>query len=117
MYYAFKTQHGFMGKVNEESKEANLGLGDAILNYKTVQSFGHENLIVENFRKSMEPADKAAFWGNVSKAFALGICTFINLMVSASMFLIAGAIITSDRFNFNMTQIFTALFAMMLSGQ
>jgi hypothetical protein len=36
MYYAFKTQHGFMGKINEESKEANLGLGDAILNYKTV---------------------------------------------------------------------------------
>jgi ABC-type multidrug transport system fused ATPase/permease subunit len=65
----------------------------------------------------MKPADEAAFRGNMAKALALGVCTFINLMVSACMFLIGGAIVSSDRFNFDMGAVFTALFAMMFSGQ
>ena len=34
---------------NTELKEANLLCGDAIVNYKTVQSFGNEDLIVEKY--------------------------------------------------------------------
>lgn len=102
MYYSFKTQHGFMGKLNEETKEMNLGLGDAIMNYKTVQSFGHEELMIQNFIQQMRSADEAAFWQHISKSVALGVCNFINMMINACMFLIAGTIVTSDRFDFGM---------------
>jgi hypothetical protein len=36
LYTVAKLQYGYLGKINEGSKEASLGLGDAILNYKTV---------------------------------------------------------------------------------
>jgi ATP-binding cassette subfamily B (MDR/TAP) protein 1 len=65
----------------------------------------------------MRQADKHAFEGNIAKAFALGISWSLMLSVNAILFLIGGAVVSSDRFDFSIGQVFTALFAMMLSGQ
>ena len=40
---AFKIQKGFNSASNELNKEANLLCGDAIMNFRTVQSFGYED--------------------------------------------------------------------------
>ena len=37
------------------NKEANLLCGDAIINYKTVQSFGNEKLVVKKYKEYLEP--------------------------------------------------------------
>jgi ABC-type transport system involved in Fe-S cluster assembly fused permease/ATPase subunit len=34
----------------EATKEADLLCGDCIVNFKTVQSFGHEDMLVEKYR-------------------------------------------------------------------
>jgi ABC-type multidrug transport system fused ATPase/permease subunit len=41
-FYTVRITNGVMTSSREKMKEANLLLGDAIMNYKTVQSFGRE---------------------------------------------------------------------------
>ena len=43
-------QTGLVAQQNELNKDADLLCGDAIINYKTVQSFGYEDKIVEKYR-------------------------------------------------------------------
>jgi len=43
---------------SELSKEANLLCGDAIVNYKTVQSLGNIDKMVEKYVSYLEPAHK-----------------------------------------------------------
>ena len=43
---------------NDNIREANLLCGDAILNYRTVQSFGYEHLVVETYRKLLYPGQR-----------------------------------------------------------
>lgn len=38
-------QKGLTESTGDETKEANLLCGDALINYKTVQSFGHEEFV------------------------------------------------------------------------
>ena len=42
-------QTGLVKDQNELSKNADLLCGDAIVNYKTVQSFGHEDMVVKKY--------------------------------------------------------------------
>ena len=48
-----KFQHGLSTNTNDLQKEANLLCGDAIINYKTVQSFGHEDLIANKYEEML----------------------------------------------------------------
>jgi hypothetical protein len=41
-----KLQKGLIDEQNDKQKDANLLCGDAIVNFKTVQSFGHTELVV-----------------------------------------------------------------------
>lgn len=58
-------------------KEANLLCGDAIVNYKTVQSFGHEEEIVKIYDEFLAPVKKLTLWANIKVGIAFGI-TQIN---------------------------------------
>ena len=44
-----ETQKGLSDGQEDTNKDAILLCGDAILNYKTIQSFGNENLIVRKY--------------------------------------------------------------------
>lgn len=45
--------------------EANLLMGDAINNFKTVQSFGYEDLIVEEYKELLADSVDEATWKNI----------------------------------------------------
>ena len=53
----------------EMAKEANLLCGDSIVNFKTVQSFGHEDKLVEKYEEMMSHIHK----NNMCKVFKSGL--------------------------------------------
>ena len=48
--------------VAEQMKESNLFLSDVLVNYKTAQSFGHDNMLVKKYREMVDPISQ----GNVT---------------------------------------------------
>jgi len=48
-------EKGLTGKKNDLTKEADLLAGDAIANFKTVQSFANEDLLVAKYHELLEP--------------------------------------------------------------
>ena len=46
---------GMTDATNDTEKNALLLIGDAIINYKTVQSFGYENIILEKYKRLLMP--------------------------------------------------------------
>jgi ATP-binding cassette subfamily B (MDR/TAP) protein 1 len=55
-----KLTSGLVGEQNELQKDANLLCGDAISNFKTVQSLGNVELVVKKYEELLEPAYKVA---------------------------------------------------------
>jgi ABC-type multidrug transport system fused ATPase/permease subunit len=72
LYIQTKTTTGGIAKSEEVMKEANLLLGDSISNFKTVQSFGHEDIVVGMFRDLMGPAQTSLFWSNLATGVVFG---------------------------------------------
>jgi len=54
-------------------KEADLLCGDAIINFKTVQSFGHEELLVQKYTEWVDPVRKLAVCGNIKTGLFFAI--------------------------------------------
>jgi hypothetical protein len=48
-------QKGLSGATGDMEKAANLLIGDAINNFKTVQSFGYEHLILKKYKDILDP--------------------------------------------------------------
>ena len=57
----------------DSDKEANLLMGDAINNFKTVQSFGHEDLVVKTFENLIRPGYENSVRACMKSAVALGL--------------------------------------------
>jgi ATP-binding cassette subfamily B (MDR/TAP) protein 1 len=65
------------GGANDEEgqkavKEANLICGDAIVNYKTVQSFGHEELIVNLYERLLTPIRATSTFAHIMSGVGYG---------------------------------------------
>jgi ABC-type transport system involved in Fe-S cluster assembly fused permease/ATPase subunit len=65
------------GGANDEEgqkavKEANLICGDAIVNYKTVQSFGHEELIVNLYERLLTPIRATSTFSHIMSGVGYG---------------------------------------------
>lgn len=65
-------EKGLVGSVDEMEKAANLLIGDAINNFKTVQSFGHENLLVKKYISLLEPIYSANKTKQIKAGIAFG---------------------------------------------
>jgi ABC-type transport system involved in Fe-S cluster assembly fused permease/ATPase subunit len=61
----------------DSNKEANLLCGDCIVNYKTVQSFGNEEQLVNLYRDLLMPVHKAAMSKGIKSGAAFG-CSQIS---------------------------------------
>ena len=48
-------------------------LGDAIMNFKTVQSFGYEHLIVQKYEELMEPASSNDLISDLNVGLSFGV--------------------------------------------
>ena len=67
-----KLQFGAAQNQNEMQKDANLLCGDAINNYKTVQSFGHEDLIVNQYEEALAPSHNFTIKTHLKAGIAFG---------------------------------------------
>ena len=74
---AQRLQNSMIKDSDGADKEADLLCGDSIVNYKTVQSFGHEDAIIDMYEKILAP--------NLIKqkkvAFRTGIALGINIFI------------------------------------
>lgn len=116
MFYGTKIAKGSFKDTQEMVKEANLLMGDAIMNFRTVQSFGHEELVVEKFRELMEPAAAKNIRADIGIGVAFGLSQFVNFLINAALFLIASYVF--ELMPETSTQdVFTAIFAMLFAAQ
>lgn len=103
-------------------KEANLLCGDTIVNYKTVQSFGHEDTLVEKYKELLMPVHKISMGKAVKSGAALGCSQFSQYLVFAAMFFFGGLIIKNSvddetgEATVNAEDVFIALFAIMFGA-
>ena len=78
---------------SDADKEADLLCGDTIVNFKTVQSFGHEEAIFKMYERILIPnlARKVRF--SVKTAFAMGLNDLFKFSVLGGFFWIGAEII------------------------
>lgn len=99
-----------------QEKEANLLCGDAIVNYKTVQSFGNEEMLVKQYEKMLMPKHEISFGQNVFAGFGYAFSQFNQFGVFAAVFYFGALIIEADFPEANSEDIFLALFCIMFGA-
>lgn len=92
-YIAMEFEKGLSGATADSEKQANLLIGDAINNFKTVQSFGYEELIVKKFVSYIRPIYVAGKTKHLKSGIAYGFSQFIIYMVFAALFYAGGWVI------------------------
>ncbi len=81
-----KFQQGLSQSSDAASKEATILAGDAILNYRTVASFGHEEQIVSDYDRLLEGPVSVAIRKCHSIALTFGFTQFIKFAVFAALY-------------------------------
>lgn len=89
--------------------------GDSILNYRTVASFGHDYLIINEFDKMIEGPIRTSIKRAQCIGFWFGFSQFVQNVVFALLYW-AGAMFQKDEGTQNGTNLFIATFAMMFGS-
>jgi len=85
--------HHGVGKSKESNqKEADLLSGDAIINFKTIQSFGHEDKIVQKYSDFCLPNYKIIIRGHFKSGVLFAISSFMQMIMMGVMFWVAAKI-------------------------
>lgn len=106
----------------ELEKEANLLCGDAITNYKTVQSFGNEDKLIEAYKRMLLPVHTLQKSSHLKTGFAFGLSQFAQYLVFAAMFYFGGMIMKDSvdkktgQPSIDPGDVFIALFAIMFGA-
>ena len=90
-------QKGLSGATSDQEKVANLIIGDAINNLKTVQSFGYEELIVAKYISILEPIYKATIKKHIKAGISFGFSQFIVYLIFSGLFYFGGMIIEDSQ--------------------
>ena len=107
---------------NNVEQDADLLCGDALVNFKTIQSFGHEDLIFNLYERSLLPSHKNSKKAHLKVGLTMGFNQFLMYSVISAMFLAGGMIINSSidektgRPTINSRDVFTAIFAIMMGS-
>lgn len=102
-------------KRNKEGKtEANRLVGDSIINFKTVQSFGHEEHVIQQYEILMKEVADETWSTDVKLALQFGVSNFMTFIVNAALFLIAAAVLENT--DAEVDKIFTAIFCMLFGA-
>ena len=91
-----KIQKGATEQAGTQTKEANLLCGDAIINFKTIQSFGHNDLIVKKYEELFAPVKASTKSTHIKTGLAFGLSQFGQYTVFAGMFYAAGMLMKAD---------------------
>jgi len=89
--------------------------GDAIGNFKTVQSFANEDMIVARYNLLMGPVNAATFVTNIKIGFGFGLSQFTQFACFAAMFW-AGGLLLETYWSMKMDDVMRALFAIMFAA-
>ena len=87
---AAKVQHGVGQQVGDLAKEANLLAGDAMTNYKTIQSFGNNEQIIKKYEDLMRPVYESTTTAHIQTGLSFGVANFGQYFVFGTMFYIGG---------------------------
>lgn len=68
-------------------------IGDSINNFKTVQSFGYEHLILKKYKSYIDPIFAMSKAKHFKAGIAFGFSQFIVYLVFAALFYFGGLII------------------------
>lgn len=90
------------GATADTEKQANLLIGDSINNFKTVQSFGYEELIVKKFVSYIKPIYLAGRTKHIKSGLAFGFAQFIIYTVFGLLFYGGGWVIEESCENVTM---------------
>jgi ABC-type transport system involved in Fe-S cluster assembly fused permease/ATPase subunit len=108
-------QAGLTGATNELTKEADLLCGDSIVNYKTVQSFANEDMIIAKYEEYLAPVNAVTYTTNIKIGFGFGLSQFTQFGCFAAMFYAAGVLMENDK-TLVMDNVMVALFSIMFSA-
>ena len=92
-YISMEFEKGLSGATADSEKQANLLIGDAINNFKTVQSFGYEELIVNKFISYIKPIYDSSKAKHIKSGISYGFSQFIIYVVFAALFYAGGWVI------------------------
>ncbi|CDW80084.1 abc transporter family protein [Stylonychia lemnae] len=113
-YMGAKFQQGLSVESADSHKFANLLAGDAIMNYRTVASFAHEQQIVKDFETLLnEPRKKAVKQANFIGG-SYGFSQFVLYGVIATLFYAGAQFLNA--YNENPLHMFITIFAMMFGA-
>lgn len=93
---AMKLQSGLVDEQNNLQKDANLLCGDAITNFKTIQSLGNTELIVKKYEELLLPSQKTAIKYQIKTGLSFGLSQFAQYLVFAAMFWFGGKLIKDN---------------------
>ena len=96
---------------NEDAKMADLLASDSISNYRTVASFGINELIVQEYRILQEGPYKAGMKNAHISGFIFGYSQFITNIAFAVLFYFGTIFMLNDS-NLTGEDVFVAIFAM-----
>nr|AAK19598.2 putative ABC transporter [Sterkiella histriomuscorum] len=115
-----KFQAGLSNDSDSASKEASLLAGDAILNYRTVASFGYEDQLIRDYSKLLDGPRKIAQKRAHVIGVIFGFSQFVQYAVFAALYYFGALFIQHDIDNMNFKDqpddIFVAIFAMMFGA-
>jgi ATP-binding cassette, subfamily B (MDR/TAP), member 1 len=103
-------------------KEANLLCGDCIVNFKTVQSFGHEERLVQKYRELLTPGSKNAQLKGYKSGLAFGTSQLCQYTMFGALFYFGGLIIKNSvdeetgEVKINSEDVFITLFAIIFGA-
>jgi ATP-binding cassette subfamily B (MDR/TAP) protein 1 len=95
-FIAMTFEKGLSGATGDSEKAANLLIGDAINNFKTVQSFGNEEMLVKKYRSFVDPIFKASRAKHINAGIAYGFSQFIIYLIMAALFFFGGMVIEDN---------------------
>lgn len=95
-YIGMEFEKGLDGASSEKEKDANLLIGDAINNFKTVQSFAHEELIVARYREFVKSVYTNGIGKHIKSGISYGFSQFIVFMIFGLLFYIGGWIVEAS---------------------
>lgn len=121
-YIGMEFQKGLTSEQKDSGTEADLLCGDSIMNYKTVQSMGHEDQIIKKYKEFQMPAVNAALARHCKAGFAFGLGQFTVYIVFAGCFFFGGLLIEDSydektgTYGVNPEGIFMTIFAILFGA-
>ena len=106
----------------DKEQKADLICGDCLVNFKTVQSFGNEEMIYKLYEDSMIAGHKISKKAHIKVGITLGFNQFAIYCVMSSMFYVGGYLIQAsiDKKTGKPTlipkDVFTAIFSIMFGA-